>query len=311
MHLNNISDRMAAPEGQNAWRKVAGWFGWGVLAGVGYYALLPLLLGGGALLPIAIVAFEDGALEALISAAVGMLAVLLLAGTVSVPAALLFGAAVLLGVELRRPLPLLQQLGPAFLLATGAIVCYFLLPTFFGGQQLQVTPQQVHALGQMFGVPAAEVRSITTQVGTMLPAVAPLYGGFMLFEGYYFVRWALAARRRSLPEIRSFVLWSAPEWLPPLYLVLFAAQLGSGLLGLAASWQHWIDFAVLWSEVPLIVIGLAVLSYWLMRLGVPAVIRVVVLGILVLTPAFVELLVWIGILDVFIDLRRIRGSTST
>jgi hypothetical protein len=302
---------MAAPEGHGAWRKAAGWFGWGLLAGVGYFALLPLLLGGGALLPIAVVAYEDGALEALISAAVGMLAVLLLAGTVSVPAAILFVAAVLLGVGLRRPLPLLRQLGPAFLLATVAIVCYFLLPAFFGGQQLQVTPQQAHALGQIFSLPTSEVRSITTQVGEMLPAVAPLYGGFMLFEGYYFARWVLMARGRSLPEIRAFMLWTAPEWLPPLYLVLFAGQLGSNLLGLAASWQRWLYFGVLWSEVPLIVIGLAVLSFWLMRFGVPVVIRIVVLGILVLTPAFAELLVWIGILDVFIDIRRIRGTTST
>lgn len=311
MHLNNISDRMAAPEGHSAWRKVAGWFGWGVLAGVGYYALLPLLLGGGALLPIAIVAYEDGLLEALISAAVAELAVMLLAGAVSVPAALLFVAAVLLGLALRHSLPLLRQLGPAFLLATAAMVCYFLLPTSFGGQQLQITPQQAHALGQIFGVPAGEVRTITSQIGSLLPAVAPLYGGFVLFEGYYFLRWALMARGRSLPEIRSFVLWTMPEWLPPVYLVLFAGQLGANLLGLAAAWQRWLYFGVLWSSAPLLVIGLAVLSFWLMRLGVPVVIRAVVLGILLLTPAFAELLIWIGILDVFVDLRRIRGPMST
>jgi len=302
---------MATPERQGAWRRVAGWFGWGVLAGLGYFVLLPLLLGGAALLPIAIVAFEDGALEALIAAAVGLLAVLLLGGVLSVPAALLFVAAIAVGVEMRRGAPLLRQAGPAFLLATAAVTCYFLLPALFGGQQLQITPQQAHALGQMFGLPAGEVRSITAQVGAMLPAVAPLYAGFMLFEGFYFTRWTLLARRKNLPEVRPFMLWGAPEWLPPLYLVLFAAQLGSGLLDLAAFWQRWIGFAVLWSEVPLIVIGLAILSYWLGRLNVPAIIRVVVLGILLLTPAFAELLIWIGILDVFIDLRRIRGPMST
>ena len=301
---------MAAPEGQGAWRRVAGWFGWGVLAGVGYFALLPLLLGGAALLPIAIVAFEDGALEALIAAAVGMLAVLLLGGVVSVPAALLFIAAVILGVELRNSAPVVRQVGPAFLLATAAVACYFLLPSVFGGQQLQISAQQAHALGQLFSLPAAEVRSITAQVGAMLPAVAPLYGGFMLFEGYYFARWALGARGRTLPEIRPFISWSGPDWLPPLYLVLFAGQLGADLLNLSAFWQRWLGFAAIWSEVPLIVVGLAILSFWLWRLGVPAVIRVVVLGILLLTPAFAELLIWIGILDVFIDLRRIRGSAN-
>ncbi len=302
---------MATPERQGAWRRVAGWFGWGALAGLGYFVLLPLLLGGAALLPIAIVAFEDGVLEALIAAAVGLLAVLLLGGVLSVPAALLFVAAIAVGVEMRRGAPILRQAGPAFLLATAAVACYFLLPALFGGQQLQVTPQQAHALGQMFGLPAGEVRSITAQVGAMLPAVAPLYGGFMLFEGFYFTRWTLLARRQNLPEMRPFMLWGAPEWLPPLYLVLFAAQLGSQLLNLAVFWQRWIGFAVLWSEVPLIVIGLAILSFWLSRLNIPAIIRVVVLGILLLTPAFAELLIWIGILDVFLDLRRIRGSMST
>ncbi len=302
---------MATPERQAAWRRVAAWFGWGALAGLGYFVMLPLLLGGAALLPIAVVAFEDGALESLIAAAVGLLLVLLLGGVVSVPAALLFVAAVLLGVEMRRGAPVLRQVSPAFLLSTAAVACYFLLPTLFGGQQLQITPQQAHALGQMFGLPSGEVRSITAQVGAMLPAVAPLYGGFMLFEGFYFTRWALLARHQSIPDVRPFVLWSTPEWLPPLYLVFFAAQLGSGLLHLADSTQRWIGFAVLWSEVPLLVVGLAILSFWLARLSIPAVVRVVVLGILLLTPAFAEVLIWIGILDVFIDLRRIRGSMST
>ncbi len=302
---------MATPERQAAWRRVAAWFGWGALAGLGYFVLLPVLLGGVALLPVAIVAFEDGVLESLISAAVGLLVVLALGGAVSIPAALLFVAAVLLGVELRRGAPLWRQVGPAFLLATAAIACYFLLPALFGGQQLQISPQQAHALGQMFGLPAAEVRSITAQVGAMLPAVAPLYGGFILFEGFYFTRWSLLARHQSLPEIRPFLYWTAPEWLPPLYLVLFAAQLGSGLLGLSAEAQRWVGFGVLWSEVPLLVIGLAILSFWLARLGIPPIVRVIVLGILLVTPAFAELLIWIGILDVFIDLRRIRGSTSS
>ena len=302
---------MATPERQAAWRRVAAWFGWGALAGLGYFVLLPVLLGGAALLPIAVVAFEDGVLESLIASAVGLLVILLLGGALSVPAALLFVAAAVLGAEIRRAAPLLRQVGPAFLLATAAVACYFMLPTLFGGQQLQISAQQAHALGQMFGLPAREVRSITAQVGAMLPAVAPLYGGFMLFEGFYFTRWTLLARHRSLPEIRPFLRWTAPEWLPPVYLVLFAAQLGSGLLGLSADVQRWIGFAVLWSEVPLLVIGLAILSFWLARLGIPPVIRVVLLGILLLTPAFAELLIWIGILDVFIDLRRIRGSTSS
>lgn len=302
---------MATPERQGAWRRIAAWFGWGALAGIGYFVLLPLLLGGVALLPIAIVAFEDGAIEAAIASAVGVLVVVLLSGVVSVPAALLFSAALLFGVELRRAAPILRQIGPAFLMATAAVVCYFLLPALFGGQQLQISPQQAHALGQLFGLPTGEVRSITAEVGVMLPAVAPLYAGFMLFEGFYFARWALAARRHSLPEVRPFISWTAPEWLAPLYLVVFAAQLGSGLLGFVASWQRWIGFAVLWSEVPLIVIGLAILTFWLARLNIPAIVRVVVLGILLLTPAFAELLIWIGILDVFIDLRRIRDTTST
>jgi len=302
---------MATPDRQAAWRRVAGWFGWGALAGLSYYVLLPLLLGGAALLPIAVVAFEDGVLEALIAGAVGLLAVLLLGGALSIPAALLFVAALLFGVALRRSGSVLQQLGPAFLLITAAVACYFLLPTALGGQHLQVTPAQAKALGQLLGLPAGEVRSITAQVAAMLPAVAPLYGGFMLYEGFYFSRWTLAARHRSLPEVRPFVLWNAPEWLPPLYLVLFAAQLGSQLLGAANVWQDWIGFGVLWAEVPLIVIGLAVSSFWLARLNIPAVIRFVVLGILLLTPAFTEVLIWVGILDVFIDLRRIRGSSRT
>jgi len=288
-------------------RRVAGWFGWGALAGVGFYALLPVLLGGTAVLPIVIVAYEDGVLESLISAAVGLVAVLILSeGAVSVSAALVFLAAILLGTALRRAAPLWQQIAPAFLLIGAAVAGYFLLPTLLGGQQVTLTPAEAKEFGQILGLPARQVLNATKQMAAMLPAIVPLYGGLVLFEGFYFSRWALAARRHELPSIRPFSLWRAPEWLPPLYLVLFALQLAGGLLGWSADLQRWIGFGVLWVEVPLMLIGLAVLNYWLTALRVPTLLRVVLLGALLMLGAFAEILIWVGILDAFIDLRRLQ-----
>jgi len=177
-----------------------------------------------------------------------------------------------------------------------------------GGVRLQLTPQDLRVFAQAMGVSQADVRSLAKQVIGLLPAMIPLYAGLLTLEGAYFSRWVLGARHHELPVWRPFATWEAPAWLPPLYLALFAVQVMQSLLNLSGELPRWIGFAVIWTQTPLAVIGIAVLSFWMLRARLPLLVRVIAVGLIILIPSLWEILVWVGILDGFIDLRRMRHA---
>jgi hypothetical protein len=286
--------------------RVIAWIGWGALAAVGYTIGLPLLLGGVALAPIAVVAYEGGAWEAAVAAAAGMFGVALLGAELSVPAVALFVAGALLGLGLRR-----QSTAPwlygAVALALAALVGLVLLPPRLGGTPLQFSPRDIE---QLFGMTARQARQVVAQAQTLVPAFLPLYAGGVALEAFYFSRWLLGARGRQLGPLAPFSLWQAPTWLAPLFLVLLGLQEALSLAQASTMSQNWAAYAEIWTQIPLEVFGLAVVNFLIARMRVAPFLRVLILVLMFVTPPFSLIPVWVGVLDNITDLRRIRGTTT-
>lgn len=286
-------------------RRVAAWIGWGVAAAAAYNIALPLLAGGLALLPIAIVAFEDGEIEAAISVASGILLLLVLGGGLSLPALALMLAGLPLGALLRRAHSPIAAGAPALVLVLLALVGLVLLPTQYGGILTSLPRSESRVLLSLLAANGLH-GTIHHLIDMLLPAFAPVYAGLITLEAYFATRTVLRWRSKTLPDILPFWLWIAPAWLPPLYLIAMAVQLSTNILGGSAQLSTDAWFVSIWAGIPLLIIGLAVLDHWLVRARLPQPARGIILVLAALLPLASQLLTWLGVLDGVFDIRRFR-----
>ncbi|MDA8346519.1 MAG: DUF2232 domain-containing protein [Thermaerobacter sp.] len=286
--------------------RVIAWIGWGALAAVGYTIGVPLLLGGAALFPIAIVACEGGLGEAAVAAAAAVLGVALMGGQLSLPAIGLFAAGALLGTGLRQERALPWLLGMAAL-SVAALVGLIALPSTFGGSAVHFSPQTI---AQAFGMTLHQARQVIAQAQAIIPAFMPLYAGGVALEAFYLARWVLRTRGRELQPVQPFAFWQAPTWLAPLFLAVLGLQTVISLDHASAVTQRLLGYAVIWTEIPLEIFGLAVASFLIARMRVPTFLRVVILVLMFVTPPFSLIPVWVGVLDNMTDLRRIRDAST-
>lgn len=289
-------------------RRAAFWIGWGVAAAAAYLIALPLFAGGLVVVPIAIVAYEDGLVEAAISCAAGILTLLLLGGGLNLSALAILLAGLPLGTLLRQQRDALRTAGATFLLSLAGIVGLFLLPAQYGGVMALLPPAELSSLLRILAANGIHFRTLKELLGLLLPAFAPVYAGMITLEAFFITRMALGHRRHQLPEVRPFWLWVAPAWLPPLYLVAMAIQLVIGVFG-GSSYGQLNEYAwlvSLWTGVPLLFIGLAVMDHWLLRMRLPQPTRGILLVLAGLLPILTQLLTWLGVLDGVFDIRRFR-----
>lgn len=292
-------------ERTGAGRRVITWVGWGVASAVAYLIALPLLAGGLALLPIAVVAFEDGEIEAAIAVASGILVLLLLGGGLNLPALALMLAGVPLGALLRRASSPTTTGAPSLVLAILALTGLALLPAQYGGILSSIPASESRVLVRLLAANGLH-GTIHELMSTLLPAFGPVYAGVITLEAYFATRAVLRLRSRTLPEILPFWLWVAPAWLPPLYLVAMAVQLSTNILGgsVQVSTDAW--FVSIWAGIPLLIIGLAVVDHWLIRARLPQPARGIILVLAALVPLATQMLTWLGVLDGVFDIRRFR-----
>jgi hypothetical protein len=288
--------------------RIVAWLGWGALAAIGYAIGVPLLFGGVALFPIAIVAYEGGAGEAAIASAAGMFGVALLNAHLSLPAIGLFAAGTVLGLGLRR------EQGMPWFLAAGVVALVSMvgivtLPPALGGS-LRVTPADMRSIGQLYGLTGSQATQVVQQALDMIPALVPIYAVLLVVEGFYFTRWRLAANGKQIQPGIPFTHWQAPPWLAPLYLLALGAQAVLALIQAPDLPQRWATYALVWTEIPLGVFGLAILTYLLVRLRVPLVLRIVIPVLMLLIPPLAMIFICVGIVDNISDLRHIRGANT-
>ncbi len=288
--------------------RVVAWLGWGALAAVGYAIGVPLLLGGVAIFPIAVVAYEGGIGEAVIAAAAGMLGVAVLDVQLSLPAIGLFAAGAVLGLGLRREngMPWFLSAGAISLLSMVGIVT---LPLALGGA-IHVSPADMRSVAHLYGLSPMQTKQLVAQAIDLIPALVPVYAAAVAVEGFYFARWRLGASGKQLQPVLPFTHWQSPPWLAPLFLVALAAQAVLGFLQATALPQRWADYVLVWTEIPLGVFGLAILTYLLVRLRLPLVLRIVIPVLMLLIPQLSLIFVCIGVVDNMTDLRHIRGAST-
>lgn len=297
-------------EGRSILVRTMAWIVWGALAALGYAIGAPLILGGAALFPVAVVAYEGVLVEALIAIAAAVLGVALMQQQLSLPALAVFAAGALLGRALRRDGVLAPWLVAVTLVVLAGWIGVLFLPSNLGGAALPSSGSEARVISQMLAMPANQARQLAGQLIAQIPGLVPIYAGIVTLEAFYFTRWALRARGKQLTEVPAFSQWQAPAWLAPLYLALLGLQVILSLSSAPGTAQLWIGYAALWGQVPLAVFGLAVASFWMTRMRLPLVVRVISLVLLMITPPFSQILVWVGVLDNVTDLRHIRNAST-
>lgn len=287
-------------------RRMAAWIGWGVAAGAAYLVALPLLAGGLALVPIAVVAFEDGVIEAAIAIASGILMLLVLGGGLNLPALGLLLAGLWLGSLLRRVHTPFLTVAPAVVLSVAGLLGLFLLPAAYGGVLSSLPAADTRVLLRLLADNGIHGQSLQQILRLTLPAFIPVYAGLVTVEGFFVARLVLLRRARSLPQLLPFWRWTAPAWLPPLYLVAMATQLAGTIFGGLGQIGTDAWFVSIWAGVPLLFVGLAVVDHWLVRAHMPQPARGILLVLAVLLPVGSQLLTWVGVLDQVFDIRHLR-----
>lgn len=289
--------------------RIGMWLGWGALCAIGYVLGVPLLIGGVAAFPIAVVAYESGLWEAAIVGAAGVFGVALMDARLSLPAIVLYTAGALLGRGL-RPLAGARWLVAAVALSVAALVGFFGLPAYLGGYPVHLSPADARAIGQAFGLTRTQARQLTQQALALVPAFVPIYAAAIAAEAYALARWVLHTRGREITKISPFSLWQAPPWLAPIFLAALGAQTLFSLTHAAGLSQRWAGYALVWTQIPMAIFGLAVTSFLMSRLRVPGILRLGILVLMLLTPPFSQILIWVGVLDNMTDLRHIRGANT-
>lgn len=141
----------------------------------------------------------------------------------------------------------------------------------------------------------------------IFPVLLLLVSALDTFFNYLICRYVLQRLDYDVPAFLPFACWNIPK---SLTVVLLA-----GILLIMAG-NHY-DLALLghiglnmqyFSMLLFILQGFAVTVYFLKKWSVTKPLRVVILILLFITPLFTEIIVWLGLLDVFFDYRRLKQS---
>lgn len=149
----------------------------------------------------------------------------------------------------------------------------------------------------------ADIEAALQGLGRLLPAACLLSAGAVLGLNAAVARRLLAATGQSLPVWPSFRVWHAPEH-------VVWALIAGGLLVVPADWPLRLIGLNLLALMTVIyfVQGLAIAAFFLEKRRVPRPLRLVIYVLLALQQYASLAVAVVGLLDLWIDFRRLREA---
>lgn len=191
----------------------------------------------------------------------------------------------------------------------------------FALDEAQVLPMmdKIGSIYSSMGMPEAAVSSATEQMRAALGLIPLIFPALLVMAATidcflsYIVSGAVLKRlgKEKLPAVPGFSGWRFPKslfWALLASIVLHLA--GSYYPGLAVLQRAGLNLRLL-VTVLFFIQGLAVTWYFMEAKGLGRLVRVVLTGLVLLVPFIAQIVLILGIIDMWFDLRsRIRGGIS-
>lgn len=274
--------------------------------------------------PIVILGLRHGIKWSVLSVlVVGLSLTLLISPLQSLAVSLGFGfLGVALGETVRRKLSLSRIMVWGTLASLiSKLLLLLAVMLFLGTNSLTDNMDMLHKMMEQsiqlysgLGMSAGQIELLQKTMEEMLRLLKIIFPVLLLlvsvldtFFNYFICRYVLKRLDYALPAFLPFACWNIPKSLTVVLLAGLVLIVAGNHYNLALLANIGLNMQY-FSMLLFLLQGFAVTVYFLKKWRVTKPLRVVILILLFITPLFTEIIVWLGLLDVFFDYRRLKQS---
>lgn len=178
-----------------------------------------------------------------------------------------------------------------------------------GGDQAMALYRSLGVSEEMLGQLAANMQTITALIKIVLPAGLVFAAFIDTFLNLWVVRLVLRKMGQQLPAFPAIKHWNMPKYVMYLFLAAMLLVFGGNAEEMTMLKNIGMNLQAVFSLV-LIVQGVAVFFYYADEFNWSKVMRGVLLVVMFSNGFFMEILLFIGVWDMVMDLRKLRTDTS-